>query len=591
MSIPTGSATSQGRCAFTISARNFIPRAITLYESLKAHHPDIKFYMALCDSDAGIDRDALPFEVITLRELDQRVWEMSKRYNITEFCTAIKPLVFELLMRRHPDAPVCYFDPDILILDELTELWDAFENGAQVVLTPHLLQPSPRPDLFADETMLLHGSYNLGFLGVRNAPATREVMSWLADTLETKCVIDTPRGLFVDQKWADLLPSMLDGVVILRHPGYNIAYWNFLERRVALEEGRWIVNGVPARFVHFSGYDVADPAVLSRHAQFLDKWLVGDLEKLFALYRDKVLAADFERYANLPYAFNWLGPNGVNLHAPSAANGFAKSNGGVVRWIGGADQLLLTNELWSVELSGSSDYEKLKPDLDRSFSQHRRTENAIGDLEGRSFKGRCHFCSADVEFRADSSNGSGRGSPGGRHSENWHERLRCPSCGLGPQTRALVHYIEFAIRPRRDAIISLDTGDPSLVARFGKRWSRSRNYASSIAGGEHALDLMLSMKVRHLPRSSARHWLNISARSGRAEDSCSQCLRKTARALRQSPNRIARNIGRSMRSNACGPPALETRGAFSIGPKSTAISARRRASSSRSVPRTKRTCE
>ena len=33
------------------------------------------------------------------------------------------------------------------------------------------------------------------------------------------CVVDLNRGLFVDQKWMDLVPGLFDGVYVQRHEG------------------------------------------------------------------------------------------------------------------------------------------------------------------------------------------------------------------------------------------------------------------------------------------------------------------------------------------------------------------------------------
>ena len=73
-------------------------------------------------------------------------------------------------------------------------------------------------------------------------------------------------GLFVDQRWLDLVPGMFDGVRILRDPSFNAAYWNIPTRTLTRDpDGRIQVDGDPLRFFHFSGVDVHNPKTISVH--------------------------------------------------------------------------------------------------------------------------------------------------------------------------------------------------------------------------------------------------------------------------------------------------------------------------------------
>ncbi len=66
-----------------------------------------------------------------------------------------------------------YLDPDILILNSLDGLQGALEE-ANVLLTPHLLSPLPADGCKQnDHDILQAGTYNLGFLGLRNSLESR----------------------------------------------------------------------------------------------------------------------------------------------------------------------------------------------------------------------------------------------------------------------------------------------------------------------------------------------------------------------------------------------------------------------------------
>ena len=301
---------------FTICAKNFLAYARTLHASVRQHHPDARFYVALCDRiDGMIDPATEPFEIIELERLAIPGLDgMIQRYNITELNTAIKPSVFEYLFERG-ERRVVYLDPDILVVSPLTDVVSRLGVDADAVLTPHVLDPAEHAEI-DDIKMLQLGTFNLGFVALNGTGRVREIVRWWARRLEHQCVIDVPNGLFVDQKWADLLPSYIASTLVLHHPGYNVAYWNLPQRRVTREVSGWTVNGAPLVFVHFSGNDLYDERVFSRHSPNFTMEAAGGAADLLREYRERVFANGHADYAKLPYAFSWNGASGVNEHTP-----------------------------------------------------------------------------------------------------------------------------------------------------------------------------------------------------------------------------------------------------------------------------------
>ena len=94
--------------------------------------------------------------------------------------------------------------------------------------------------------------------------ATTNVLQWWQSKLEFDCRVNLAENLFVDQRWMDLTPGLFDDVRVLRHEGYNVAYWNLKHRAVAKVAGGFDVNGVPLVSFHFSGLDVNDATALSK---------------------------------------------------------------------------------------------------------------------------------------------------------------------------------------------------------------------------------------------------------------------------------------------------------------------------------------
>ena len=72
--------------AFTICAKNFLPYAFALEETLKQHHPEIDFYIFLADLPEEID---LRENIILLdNKWIPNYQNMAFKYDIVEFNTS-----------------------------------------------------------------------------------------------------------------------------------------------------------------------------------------------------------------------------------------------------------------------------------------------------------------------------------------------------------------------------------------------------------------------------------------------------------------------------------------------------------------------
>ena len=161
---------------------------------------------------------------------------------------------------------------------------------ANAVLTPHLTSPLDDDKRPNEQDLLYNGTYNLGFIGVRRGEETDRILSWWERRCLDNGFSEGRTGLFVDQKWMNLVPAFFEGVAILKHPGCNMAYWNLHERMLSpATEGGYVVNANrPLCFFHFSGIVVADPAMLSKNTDRFTLADRPDLQRVFAAYKAAV---------------------------------------------------------------------------------------------------------------------------------------------------------------------------------------------------------------------------------------------------------------------------------------------------------------
>jgi hypothetical protein len=291
-------------------------RALALKESIETHHPESLFKIYLVDEALESEiPDSVQVNIINANALGiPNYVTMTEKYNITEMNTAIKPFAFLHAFSTTNCSSVVYLDPDTFIYSRFEEVEECLSAAKPLIVTPHILQPDSR-NVTKNQIFLQFGTFNLGFLAIYRTEESLKLLEWWGWVLADHCVIDLPNGLFVDQKWADLFSSFLDGVFVLRHPGYNVAYWNLHERNLVLQNNFGSVNQMPLRFLHFSGLEKTKPSI-SRHSYDLDP----NEYRVFLFLKDKYLEIltlhSDDYYANLSYSFGWNGNSGENLHTP-----------------------------------------------------------------------------------------------------------------------------------------------------------------------------------------------------------------------------------------------------------------------------------
>jgi glycosyltransferase involved in cell wall biosynthesis/SAM-dependent methyltransferase len=298
----------------TIIAKNYVAHARVLAESFREHHPGGTCYVLVIDDvERYIDPASEPFELVRPDQLDIDDYEhMAAIYDVLELSTAVKPWLLRYLLDEHDLVRVAYFDPDIRIYDRLEEIEELTrEHG--LVLIPHITSPLPRDGKRPSEAdILISGTYNLGFVSLERGPTTERLLDWWAERLRTDCVVAPDVGYFVDQRWMDFVHGVAPDFYVLRDPSYNVAYWNLHGRNLTYEGGRYVVDGRPLSFFHFSGFDPDYRKRLSKHQSRIEIQRGSALARICNEYADELLAQGYRDAKNWPYSYGVL-PNGVNL--------------------------------------------------------------------------------------------------------------------------------------------------------------------------------------------------------------------------------------------------------------------------------------
>ncbi len=291
---------------FTVAAKNYLPFVRVLFDSLRESHPEYERYLCLADRvDGYFEPSREAFKTIPAEELQIEHFEdMTIRYGILEFSTAVKPFMFRWMFEHTDLDSVIYLDPDIFVYSRFEQLEKILRENVSVVLTPHTTEPLEDDKTPSDYNLLQSGGFNLGFAAINRDTEAERFIGWWGRRLQTHCFVDFAKNTFTDQKWCDLAPCLLDRLRVFKDKGYNVAYWNLAVREIAVRRHHWEIGGAPLVFFHFSGISLSDPEVISRHQNRYRWSQLPHLRSLFSDYRQRVLGKGWEESRSWPYAYS-----------------------------------------------------------------------------------------------------------------------------------------------------------------------------------------------------------------------------------------------------------------------------------------------
>jgi len=260
----------------TISDGKYASKAFAMLQSASNCMPNNSyFFMDIEGCKPRLEKSeiqVLSFEDVGFSTIE--VDELSSRYNVIEFATALKPGLMKALLKRG-FRTVTYLDPDILVTDSLVEAQE-IACSYEAVIVPHRLTPDS--SVLSDFELGLNrvGIFNLGF--ITTSQLSFSLLDWWQSKTLKSASMNWFKGQFTDQKWVDFFPVYFN-TMILRDPGYNLAPWNIDERKLRIAaNGVELVLEKPLRFIHFSqGSDNF------KNSNFLNQWVRANSSELSIL--------------------------------------------------------------------------------------------------------------------------------------------------------------------------------------------------------------------------------------------------------------------------------------------------------------------
>lgn len=314
--------------AFTSFSYSYLNRARVLASTLKLQHPDWILWAVLTDKEPeGFSFDLSQEDFDRLLTAEDLFGEATDAWlfghDVVEACTAVKGKASVEILKSPGCEKLVYFDPDIAVINPMDEVIDLLDTHS-IVLTPHQTDPEPRSDRRAIQdneiASLNYGTFNLGFVAIANDTEGRRFAQWWDDRLRDWCHDRLDIGVFVDQKWCNLVPCFFDNVKVLRDPGYNVASWNLSQRKMRYDDtGTALINGRPLRFYHFTKLGPVGDVMTQRYA--LDN---TEIYELWWWYRQQVLSASSDA---IPRGWWYYGAFDNGEQIPKAARELYRNRG------------------------------------------------------------------------------------------------------------------------------------------------------------------------------------------------------------------------------------------------------------------------
>jgi glycosyltransferase involved in cell wall biosynthesis len=282
----------------TIANFNYFDKALVMFESFSRFNLEFDKYWLIYDKWEISQQDKEKFfdrhsiHLISIKEIGivfEDFEDRFFRYNPTEMATSVKPNALKFLVES-TNYETFYIDPDIYFLDKLPNYEQVLLKNVGV-LTPHFFELIPRDaQEIKSANVFRAGIYNLGFLGL--GLGSLEFLEWWSIQTKHDCYMEKIPGLFTDQKWFDLAIVNYD-FKIEKNLGMNVAYWNLHERNLNLREDKYYIEESPLVFFHFSGFNIENPYLLSKHQGNTPRHLISESSELHSLlneYREQLIS-------------------------------------------------------------------------------------------------------------------------------------------------------------------------------------------------------------------------------------------------------------------------------------------------------------
>lgn len=231
---------------------HYLPRGLTLYDSLKKNCPSFRLWILSLDYECTqlLSQLNLPeVEVIDIHQLeesDPQLVQARKDRTLIEYYFTCTPSLILHIFRKHPEPDVLtYLDADLFFFSDPSYIYQEFGN-ASIAIIEHRFPPHLKH-------LEQFGMYNVGYLSFRRDENANACLSWWRERCLEWCHDYVEETRFADQKYLNDWPSRFKNVLVFQQKGAGPGPWNAGTSKIEINRDEFMIDSQRLVVYHFHG--------------------------------------------------------------------------------------------------------------------------------------------------------------------------------------------------------------------------------------------------------------------------------------------------------------------------------------------------
>src|SRR3989344_2394733 len=236
----------------TVFDKNYVVRALALYNSVSKFDPETNFWFLCLDTESKELVDMLGLNNVKIKTVedigDSELAGVKEGRTIGEFAFTSKSCLLNYVVANTQTGDMVVFaDSDILCYSSMKNFFGKMVDNYNIAVTPHRFGENKK---YMEQRV---GKYNAGMLFFINSEESRKCIGEWRNQCIDWCYLRYEDGKLGDQMYLAEWPTKYKGVLEVADKGINLGSWNIANYKITENEnGVWIDNE-PLICYHFHG--------------------------------------------------------------------------------------------------------------------------------------------------------------------------------------------------------------------------------------------------------------------------------------------------------------------------------------------------